>query len=125
MYNYKPGNECFGLKECKEGLYHSNEFLELEKFLMGIVDEEEHYNTDIIGSPSTVDSVTQYPQISKIENKQSLVINRKKTDKFMLSSVLKNNWADSAVRFKFEVFDRILNEKKVKSNAPIKSNYVI
>ena len=43
----------------------------------------------------------------------------------MLSSVLKNNWADSAVRFKFEVFDRILNEKKVKSNAPIKSNYVI
>ncbi len=130
MYENQPGGNkiLFAKKENskKEYLYNTFEFLELERNLMGIVDEEE-MNPCIMGSPSTVDSTNLFQDINNNHKEQlSLKENKKELQqKFFISSVLRENWADYAARFKFNIFDTILREKKFldkKANPGFKSN---
>ena len=103
MYNYKPRKVNFQESK-KELVFTSSDFLELEKNLMGIVDEDD-FIIETMGSPSTVDSICQFKQKFDLDK-------NKKSNRVKISSYLRENWADCAVTFKFVVFDRILNEKK-------------
>lgn len=125
MYNYKSEDaNAVVLKDMKDGAYQSSEFLELEKNLMGIVDEDDIINKgEITGSPSTMDSFHVHQNLE--EKEESAYEKTKNRDKYVLSTVLRENWTDCAVRFKFAVFDRILNENKAKGNVLSKSIHKI
>ena len=90
--------------------YDSNDFQELEKNLMLIVNEE--ICEEFLGSHSTVSSPDIF-SICNHKNVENFDIQSKKKDKFTLSSILKDNWAERALQFKFSVFDKILTENKI------------
>lgn len=132
MFDNQPGGSKITLAKKentkKEYLYNTFEFLELERNLMEIVDEED-MNPCLMGSPSTVDSTNLFLDINN-NHKEQLRLKENKKDlqqKFFISSVLRENWADYAARFKFTIFDTILREKKLsekKANPIYKSNTI-
>jgi len=79
--------------------------VELEKNLLEIVDAGDD---DDISTPSTVHSPGLFSLVED-ENEEKA----RKSDKFLLSSVLKDNWRATSIKFKFIVFDRIVNENKL------------